>query len=282
MAKAVMASFVCGFIGGMSLRQTIWFPGMNFSSPSFRPYKSGRWDPSKVDTVLPRIAKMADTLNGKVTPSHGCNLTSFGQGWGAHSLCNSSPMSPCHFFSFGISHDYSFDTDLAERWGCNGFAADPTVSHNSSLHRKVTFHEVGAAMLQSDVENEYELTTTIPALLRWTNIPRLAALKMDCEGCEYSLSHDVLVEDPEFFMKIDQLAIELHMSRNWVKSRIHLYSLGMLLTLLDDAGLVLQDAEIVACGQQHERMGCMEELISVGYPCGSGRSCHNLLFARIS
>jgi hypothetical protein len=60
---------------------------------------------------------------------------------------------------------------------------------------------------------------------------------MDCEGCEYSLAGDVLAEDPTFFSRVDQLAIEGQWSRVWMKSKSELFATARLLELLADAGL---------------------------------------------
>ena len=39
---------------------------------------------------------------------------------------------------------------FADKWGCRGFAGDPTVHHSSKLHEQVTFHNIGATMLQDN------------------------------------------------------------------------------------------------------------------------------------
>lgn len=244
---------------------------------------SSPYDPTKLDLVLPQIKKMATLLSTRVNASPECDLQPFGTGWGKHNLCNGAQPRehPCYFFSFGISHDYSFDLDVADRYHCYGIAADPTVTHTSELHPNVSFHKIAAKMLLGEHE-QYSLSSSIPGIFTWTKFPRLSVLKMDCEGCEYSLARDVLLEDPKFFSNVDQLAIELHVSKQWISTHEHLYSLGLLFNLLDDAGLSLQDAQIGGCALHHETMGCMDELVAVGYPCGIGNSCQNLLFARVS
>jgi len=61
-----------------------------------------------------------------------------------------------NLISFGIIDDLSFDVDLATRWNCRGFAADPTVeTHASKLQDLVTFHRIGLNMLR---DNEERLT----------------------------------------------------------------------------------------------------------------------------
>jgi hypothetical protein len=45
---------------------------------------------------------------------------------------------------------------------------------------------------------------------------RILVLKMDCEGCEYSIYTSVMEHDPNFFQRVDQFALEVHLSRVWI------------------------------------------------------------------
>lgn len=121
-----------------------------------------------------------------------CGVKTFG---GAHELCDIAPEQPCFVYSFGISTEYSFDLDVGNRWGCYGFAADPTIDHPSKLPN-ITFHSIAAKMRE---QSAYPLVTSIPALRQWLGHSRVAVLKMDCEGCEYSLGEDIENEDPMLF-----------------------------------------------------------------------------------
>lgn len=96
--------------------------------------------------VLPAIQwlnrVMPQQENAKYKRNGGCPVVTMGKDWGAHDICdipNSTKEDPCNFISFGISRDYSFDTDMAEKRQCRGFAADPTVDHGSKLHDLVSF-----------------------------------------------------------------------------------------------------------------------------------------------
>lgn len=230
-----------------------------------------------VDKVRPSLVAFAEAVKDREN-IHICNTVSVGYGWGVHSLCNTIPQH-CTFYSFGISSDYSFDVDLAGNYSCEGFAADPTVTHPSKLHPSVTFHQIGAKMLHEDGPQSWK-STSMPNLMRWRGDEWVDVLKMDCEGCEYSLAKDVSLEDPLFFHKIGQFAIEIHVSKRWLNSTEHMYSFGKLLQQLDEAGLHLADAAIGGCASYDEAPGCMDILHEVGIPCGSGVSCHNYLFAR--
>jgi hypothetical protein len=209
-----------------------------------------------------------------------CKTKIFGQGWGAHALCNVPPKRPCLFYSFGISNDYSFDVDLANTWQCQGLAFDPSVVHKSQLHPNVTFHMIGAKTLSEEDDNQWPLVTTVTALKRIFK-HKINILKMDCEGCEYSLARDVENEMPDFFSTIDQVTLEIHVSKFWIKTWTHVMNLAKLFALLENNNLQLADVELTPCSGFHENFGCPEVLMEVGYPCAKSIMCQNLLFARI-
>ena len=47
----------------------------------------------------------------------------------------------------------------------------------------------------------------VRALRRALGHPHLAVLKMDCEGCEFTLARDILAHDPLFFGRVDQVVM---------------------------------------------------------------------------
>ncbi|EFJ52311.1 hypothetical protein VOLCADRAFT_115955 [Volvox carteri f. nagariensis] len=219
------------------------------------------------------------------TPSPPCEMRKFGSGWGAHKLCTPpapEPNTRCVFYSFGISDDYSFDVDLAKFTNCHGFAFDPTVVHPGLLLEQppVSFHAIAARSLNEDLNAKWHAVTSVPALRRWQNHSQVLVIKMDCEGCEYSIARDVLAEDPQFFNHVQQFAVEIHIAKKWIWSRNHTLNLGHLYTLLDAAGLALRHASLTPCNRRHEASGCDETLLELGYPCWDGIMCQNLLFAR--
>eukprot|EP00541_Cyclophora_tenuis_P017505 CAMPEP_0116553964 /NCGR_PEP_ID=MMETSP0397-20121206/7330_1 /TAXON_ID=216820 /ORGANISM="Cyclophora tenuis, Strain ECT3854" /LENGTH=329 /DNA_ID=CAMNT_0004079075 /DNA_START=29 /DNA_END=1016 /DNA_ORIENTATION=+ len=173
-----------------------------------------------------------------------CQVEKFGTKWGIHQLCEQSPPpTDCVFLSFGIHRDYSFDVDLAKRWNCRGFAADPTVDHKSHLHSLVTFHNIAAKVLhpnqeQSEAKDPWWIAS-VPATKKFLGISRIHVLKMDCEGCEYSLPRDILAEDPSFFHSVDQFTFEVHLNKLWLDDMESFYYFAMLFKLLHEAGLEL-------------------------------------------
>jgi hypothetical protein len=144
------------------------------------------------DAML-HLASFAEKINSKERrkwATHGpCETVLVGGKDGAHKLCNITMGGDrCNFISFGISTDYSFDVDLAEKWHCRGFAADPTIVHQSQFHPLVTFHNIAAKMLNpneeamSDGSSSNWWVTSMPALSKFLGIERVNILKLDCEG----------------------------------------------------------------------------------------------------
>ncbi len=191
-----------------------------------------------------------------------------------HTLCGPKPKLPCSFISFGINDDPSFDRDVGS-WGCRGFASDPTVHHPSKLHSNVTFHNIGATMLQANEERLIDKggkvewwMTSFPKLRYFLGLDKVDILKIDCEGCEVALSRDILREDPYFFHHVEQISIETHMTKTWMTTREHVYYFGLLLVLLEEAGFVLEWSSVFGCSKRHEVEGCIDDIIDAGWPCG--------------
>lgn len=221
------------------------------------------------------------------SPQHaGCNVKSFGSRWGGHALCEVPPSLPCNFISFGISKDYSFDEAVAKQWGCRGFALDPSVTHPAEIVKgKVLFIQAAASTLPSAEQNMWLLTTTVPSLRKWLDISGLAVLKMDCEGCEYALARDVQQQEPDMWSKVDQFAVEIHVSKKWITSFEHLHNLALLFKQLADAGFTMLHApKGTGCAPSDEAPGCPDELVEVDFPgCRKreGGMCFNMLYARV-
>ena len=204
---------------------------------------------------------------------------------------------PCNFISFGINDDPSFDIILG-KWGCRGFAGDPTVDHPSKLHANVTFHNIAATMLQDNEERVINKggavewwTTSFPKLRFFLGMEKIDILKIDCEGCEVALARDMLREDPDFLHRVDQISIETHVTKTWMTTREHIYYFGLLLVLLEEAGFEMEWSSVFGCSKRHEVTGCLDEFAEFDWPCGyndwpghpnvvKGRSCQEYTWKR--
>jgi hypothetical protein len=241
---------------------------------------------------LDALTKLAKKINHGVVSSVS-KLRQFGENWGMHMLVDTGKQSNrCVFYSYGISSDYSFDKQLANDWGCQGFLFDPSVIYPAKLEEDLRFFYMGAPLLTSDLEidcasgpscKEYSgwIAVSPPQVMAFLGHKKINVLKMDCEGCEYALARDIARMDADFFSKVDQFAIEVHVSKWWLKDELHLHYLGLLYHMLAKNNLELVHATVGGCSLHHETVGCLQELEAIQYPCGITKSCHNYLFARV-
>ena len=270
-------------------------------------------EPSAEDATV-YLKRISDELNSNMPnmsnpePQGFCTASDeaiqMGKGWGGHYLLNRKPRKqPCVFYSFGgliaqtslhawilalgkinditagISNDYSFDVDVSERWGCHGVALDPTVTHASELHKNVLFFKIGARTLDANADKQWPLVTSVPALRQFFRHTYIDVLKMDCEGCEYSLARDVLAEDPLFFHRVGQFEFEAHVNTDFMTTERHAIWYGELFHLLEQAGMKLIKFCVAACSGNQE---CPQLLLDAGYPCSKDHvhKCHMFTFAR--
>lgn len=238
--------------------------------------KSHKPSPFSDEEAFEALKRLGQKINEG--GSNKCDFVMYGEGWGGHELCAVNPSSSCRFISFGISFDYSFDTDLAKKALCKGLALDPTVSHPAKLSENVWFMAIGATTLDPPPENW--IVTSVPSIMKWAKYESIDVLKMDCEGCEYALARDVLEEDPNFFDRVGQFAVEFHMSRKWCNTLDRVINLGKLYLLLEKAGIELISVKLSPCHPDDEAPGCHSKLVELDYPCKPTKMCQNLLFAR--
>ena len=76
---------------------------------------------------------------------------------------------------------------------------------------------------------------------------------------------DIATENSSFFHKVDQFAVEVHLSKTWLDNTAAWHSLGLLCGFLEEAGLEAQHADITPCAPEDEAPGCMSELLEMGY-----------------
>lgn len=184
---------------------------------------------------------------------------------------------PCHFISFGISGDYSFDKAMYEKFQCTGLALDPTVTYPRNLTTGVTFLKAGANM-KSPVPDKW-YTWSVPSLFQAWGVPSLYALKMDCEGCEYQLAQDIVRDNPHFLHSVLQLNIEMHFPKGFMKSEKELVGLARLTHILRVEGFSLVHMDNGRCDIRDLEAGCLPEMETAGIKCEPG--CRSYLFARL-
>jgi len=252
-----------------------------------------------IASLLPwQAATESNTLEGvpgRVQPlpngERPCKLQRFGSGWGGHTLCarryanhgNRGETRRGLALSYGISSDYSFDEAVAQQMGASVLAMDPTVKHKTDLAERVTFMPWGAP--SAGAPSTWPAQG--PAWLAQRLGSRLRVLKMDCEGCEFQMWKGATAE---FFAQLDQLALEVHLSRTFLNNSATLLDYGRFLAALKRANLHLAHAELTACAPKDEATGLLPELRATGYrpkweapPSWANAPelhCENLLFVR--
>ena len=223
-----------------------------------------------------------------VAPDPPCKPKYFGTdmkhgGGGRHALCESrNPLdteTPCNILSYGVERQWTFEVDVAESWNCRVVAMDPTVTYKTKLHDKVYFLPFGAPSDHPSAQKSW-LFASPSRLAETLGMKRLSALKMDCEACEFYVARDVLAHDPTFFERVDNFSFEVHVSKFFMDSVETMLGYGRLLVLLERANLRYVHSEIAPCWSEHEKLGCLDELLALGYPCARGITCQNILFGR--
>lgn len=251
-----------------------------------------KWNISHALQIIERMGQQIRALHEKNgIDFHTCPIWLAGiskvdnNTYGAHAICNYPPSKRnkkfCLFYSFGIGKNYQFDLDLANEWNCQGVAFDPNVQYEAKIHPNITFHMIAARTLSEENDRRWPLVSTVPKIQKSFSHITIDVLKMDCEGCEYSLARDIEEENPNFFDNIDQFATEIHVAKYWINSEMHLLNMGKLFLLLEQAGLRLMHASMSGLGYESKNLQCPQEILDIKYPCDRNTQLHNLLFARM-
>ena len=70
---------------------------------------------------------------------------------------------------------------------------------------------------------------------------------MRAQGCEYQLYRDTFAVEPRFFERVEQIAMEVHLSRLWAPNDATFLEYGRYLGLLRRAGFELYDVSLGFC-----------------------------------
>jgi hypothetical protein len=138
---------------------------------------------NKYGRMLTKDAKKGGKYTGLETKHGNCTKAIFGP---LHNLCGPAPdPNNCVFFSFGINDDPTFDIEIADTWGCRGFAGDPTVTHPSKLHPRVTFHNFAAMLVEDNDERKRDKGgssqwwyTSMPQLRKFLKVDYVDIIKV--------------------------------------------------------------------------------------------------------
>jgi len=274
-------------------KKSAWIPLVNETQPLRDPSMCDwAWDHESTACIM--AGKRAIQRIGKIIREQSfppMKIMEVGVGYGQHNLVDWGKLHrTCIFYSFGIENDYTFDTDLNQKKNCKGYLFDPTVSHVAKFPGEMLFFHLGHSMLDKPIDcfsdrrrvcnNLAEWTlTSPPQIMKLFQHPRIHVLKMDCEGCEFSLAQAVAKYDPDFFTKVDQLAIEVHIHIWQLKGEEELRGLGLLYHMLHKAGLEFVHMFTMDCGDDPNTPS-YDGLTDLGYPCEPKSKCHNYLISK--
>lgn len=136
------------------------------------------------------------------------------------SLSANVPGNKCLVYSVGSNGDARFEQDIVQNFGCETLTFDPT--GNSTNYQAVveaagaTFHAIGVSGAPSNFQNQVTGMTT--KLLPIKDIADMFGhtarviniLKIDCEGCEYSVFSTLWPQIEAGDVSIGQIQVELH------------------------------------------------------------------------
>jgi hypothetical protein len=232
---------------------------------------------SHVDDMM-ALTQLRDDIHALNKHPKVCQPVEFGKGYGSHKLCNHFPGSSmeCYFLSFGIERDFSFDKMLHEKRNCTGLGLDPTTDYPSELTPGVAFLKAGANSPRNWRYPEWDYWGVPTLRIKKFDHP-LFALKMDCEGCEYSLAHDIIRDNPNFFATVLQFNFEVHLPRAFAPTDQNIYDLGRLFRLIYLSGMKLVHYDNGLCGPKQIATGCHQLLHGINFPCNP--SCRSYLFS---
>ncbi|TPX48661.1 hypothetical protein SeMB42_g02896 [Synchytrium endobioticum] len=114
----------------------------------------------------------------------------------------------CVVYSFGINNDFSFDDEIARKYGCQVHSFDPTM--NKASHKrsdKVSFWDIGLGSTIGRNPSGWNVST-VSGIMNMLKHDRVDVFKMDIEGSEWP-SLLQMIESGALW-KIDQLSLEIH------------------------------------------------------------------------
>lgn len=184
----------------------------------------------------PRLGRLLRQLTGRILHKADINVAkeTIGTNYGSHTVLIGALNERSVVYSFGIGEDISFDIGIAERYGCEVHAFDPTPRSRSWARRHIRhpliwFHPVGVAardgtvdfaapanvrhvsFSRADTTRDDQDTVrlqvrSLPSIMRDLEHNRIDLLKMDIEGFEYEVLEAMQATD----IRPRQIAVEFH------------------------------------------------------------------------
>ncbi|XP_046566669.1 probable methyltransferase-like protein 24 [Haliotis rubra] len=139
-------------------------------------------------------------------------------GDGGWDVCVDPPYrlhAPCLVYSFGINFDFSFDDDIANKYGCDVHSYDPSMNVGDHLRgQRIYFHKTG--LNATDVINEDGWRMrTFSSILKDNNHSQetIDLLKIDIETSELWALPEML--ESGSLRHVKQLCFEMHIKRGF-------------------------------------------------------------------
>ena len=166
--------------------------------------------------------------------------------------------SKCLVYSFGINDNVEWEEKIAQEFGCDVFAFDPTSKFDTNVAPGVTFHQLGLQGAGVDVSktHSHDYDALDPTKLRSLGeIMKLMGhenrnidvLRLDCEGCEWGVLKQLACSGESQFVK--QLMVEMHFQKNLgLASDDDVLIAADAITCLEDERWAIASMEKQGCG----------------------------------
>ena len=132
------------------------------------------------------------------------------------SSMNSKPVA----YGVGLSTNTQFENSLSDYYEVHGFDCTVPADMEAVFNQNFTFHRICIGMtrgigrtIYGGVHNQVSLTfKSLNDTMQLLNHTKLSLLKLDVEGAEWSILHDLVTNNPREFLP-EQLLFELHTAR---------------------------------------------------------------------
>eukprot|EP00978_Attheya_sp_CCMP212_P003867 scaffold8225_cov52-Attheya_sp.AAC.1 len=116
----------------------------------------------------------------------------------------------CLVYSVGSNNEFAFEVGVKNFMGCDTYTFDPTVTKFLGDPKVTTFYPWG---LGEDGKKDYNwISMSFETIINKLghNGTRIDIIKIDCEGCEYTVMPPLFDAISKGTIQVDQIQIELH------------------------------------------------------------------------